>query len=233
MFTTLPFTFSQNTTEATQAVDDPECFGLGRNSVWFEFTPETDVSVLIDTFGSDYDTTLSVYTESSLVLTQIACDDDNGSLQSGLIFNASAGTSYLIMVASFDESEPPGGNLVLTAKVTPVTLSVAPKGAFDPHTGTASVEITATCTSAALLTLSGANLQQRAGRLLIQGFGAVVISKTCDKGSPVTFDVPTGPPGTFPNNGFFRGGPAQFDSFVNYNVGPGFFDAVASGTVKL
>jgi hypothetical protein len=43
-----------------------------------------------NTFGSDYDTTLSVYTGSRGALTQIACNDDADLLQSLVRFNATA-----------------------------------------------------------------------------------------------------------------------------------------------
>jgi hypothetical protein len=60
-----------DTTEATTAPDDPDCVGNGP-TVWYAFTPAADVSVLVNTFGSDYDTTLSAYTDSPSSLTQIA-----------------------------------------------------------------------------------------------------------------------------------------------------------------
>ena len=60
-----------DTTEATTAPDDPDCVGNGP-TVWYAFTPAADAFVLADTFGSDYDTTLSAYTDSPSSLTQIA-----------------------------------------------------------------------------------------------------------------------------------------------------------------
>ena len=72
-----PFSDSLNTTEATTASDDPFCAGNGP-TVWYSFTPPSDVSLDANTFGSDYDTTISVYTGSRDSLTEVACNDDVG-----------------------------------------------------------------------------------------------------------------------------------------------------------
>jgi hypothetical protein len=105
----LPFTDSINTSEATTAADDPECAGNG-HTVWYAFTAPADMGIEANTFGSDYDTTLSVYTGSRGALTQIACNDDAAdSLQSRVRFNATAGVTYFFMVGSFFDD--PGGNL--------------------------------------------------------------------------------------------------------------------------
>lgn len=110
----LPFTDSLDTTLATTAPDDPSCEGRG-HTVWYSFTPSADIPVSANTFGSDYDTTLSAYTGKRGALTQIACNDDfGGTLQSRIDFQATAGTTVFLMVASFGGS--PGGNLVLTVQ---------------------------------------------------------------------------------------------------------------------
>jgi len=105
----LPFTDSLDTTEATEAVDDPDCIGIGP-TVWYRWTPSVSEHVAANTFGSDYDTTLSVYTGSRGSLNQIACDDDTVTgLQSQIDFAATAGTTYYLMVGSF--ASGPGGML--------------------------------------------------------------------------------------------------------------------------
>ena len=86
----LPFSDALDTTQATTASDDPDCVG-NAHSVWYSFTPSTTMVVIGDTFGSDYDTTLSAYTGSRGSLTQIACNDDSGSLQSRISFSAAGG----------------------------------------------------------------------------------------------------------------------------------------------
>ena len=102
----LPFSDAVDTTDATTADDDPDCFGQGP-TVWYEFTPEEDVNVRADTVGSDYDTILSVYTGSRGDLTQIACNEER------VQFEAVAGETYFFMVGAFGSG--PGGQLVFSA----------------------------------------------------------------------------------------------------------------------
>src|SRR3712207_847829 len=75
IISSLPFSNSINTVEATTAADDPFCAGNG-HTVWYSFTPDEDgeVNAFLEanTVGSDYDTTLSVYTGSRGNLEQIA-----------------------------------------------------------------------------------------------------------------------------------------------------------------
>src|SRR4051794_11374697 len=70
----LPYTNTQDTTEATPGTNDPSCVGNGP-TVWYSYTPSSNVHLDANTFGSTYDTTLSVYTGSPGSLTQIACND--------------------------------------------------------------------------------------------------------------------------------------------------------------
>ncbi|HOD94741.1 MAG TPA: hypothetical protein PK480_03510, partial [Candidatus Hydrogenedentes bacterium] len=51
--------------------------------VWHMFTPESDGVYKISLCGSDFDTTLSVFTGSCAVLEEISCNDDGGSCGSG------------------------------------------------------------------------------------------------------------------------------------------------------
>jgi len=108
---TLAFSDSVDTTEATTASDDPDCAGNG-HTVWYVFTASAGMTIAANTFGSDYDTTLSVYAGTRGALDQIACNDDSGSLQSRVSFSAASGTSYFLMVGSFFDS--PGGQLELS-----------------------------------------------------------------------------------------------------------------------
>jgi hypothetical protein len=116
--TALPFSDGPlSTTAATTAADDPDCAGRG-HTVWYVVTPTADLSMIVHTFGSKYDTTVSVYTGAPGALTQIACNNDyfNGnssSLQSRVAFSAAAETTYYIMVGSSGSS--PGGRLLFWA----------------------------------------------------------------------------------------------------------------------
>ena len=86
-----------------------------RNSVWWRFTPSASGPVTIDTFGSDFDTVLAVYTGSSVAnLTPVASNDDSGGTQQSRVsLQGAAGTSYAIAVAGFALSE---GNILLTVQ---------------------------------------------------------------------------------------------------------------------
>jgi hypothetical protein len=56
----------------------------------------------VDTGGSDYNTVLAVWTGTEGALTNTGCNDDYNGMQSQLIVNGSAGTTYYIEVASLN-----------------------------------------------------------------------------------------------------------------------------------
>lgn len=116
----LPFSENIDTTGATNAPHDPvSCVGaLDGATVWYQFTPRRNMHITANTFGSTYDTVLSVWTGGALrqPLTPVACNDDSAndygwSLQSFVEFNAAANVTYYIMVGSFYGG--PGGSLTL------------------------------------------------------------------------------------------------------------------------
>ncbi|MGH2784504.1 MAG: hypothetical protein ACRDJ1_04545 [Actinomycetota bacterium] len=77
----LPALAAATTTDATTEIGEPvpSCIDNGDfgTSVWYKFTPSTDVSAALDTFGSDYDTVVALYTGATLnALTEIACNDE-------------------------------------------------------------------------------------------------------------------------------------------------------------
>ncbi len=78
------------------------------NSLWWSWTAPTSGEVTINTFGSDYDTTLGVYTGSALNnLFSVASNDDttiDGNVvdtPSRVTFNAVAGQTYQIAVDGY------------------------------------------------------------------------------------------------------------------------------------
>ncbi|NET04418.1 MAG: calcium-binding protein [Symploca sp. SIO2B6] len=75
------------------------------NSAWWSWRAPASGVVTIDTFGSNYDTSLAVYTGSALNnLSEIASNDDSNSFQSEVSFTATAGTTYQIAVDGFSSS---------------------------------------------------------------------------------------------------------------------------------
>lgn len=202
--TALPFTDQIDTSEATTAGDDPDCVGNGP-TVWYVYTPGVDQSLVADTFGSDYDTTLSVYTGSPGSLSQIACNDDASGLQSAVAFDAAAGTTYYFMVGAF--ASGPGGNLIFhvdEGEPTQVDLTIDSTAQFDPTSGSALVTGTITCSEGAFAFID-LQLEQRVGRRTVVGFGGTFVE--CDGSSqPWTVEV-------FGENGLFKGGRALATAF--------------------
>jgi hypothetical protein len=175
----LPFTDTLDTIEASSAADDPDCSGNGP-TVWYTFAPSSDIELELNTFSSTYDTTISVYTGSPGVLTQIACNDDAiGVLQSQLVFDATGGETYFIMAGAFNSGS--GGNLTLTLRPAPppppapeVRLSIDRRGFVDPD-GLASISGSVTCNQPLVVSLSGSLTQTFAKRFTIQGSGSQAV----------------------------------------------------------
>ena len=118
----LPFNDAMDTSEATVAVDDPDCAGQGV-TVWYSFTPAADTTLVANTSGSNYDTTLSIYTGTQGALTQITCNDDSdGTLQSYVQIFASAGVTYYLMAGQYGTGGT-GGALVLSVDELPVLVN--------------------------------------------------------------------------------------------------------------
>jgi fibronectin type 3 domain-containing protein len=112
---TEPFLSSIDTTNATTAGNDPALSGCGRpagtKSVWYSYTPSTSRWLYLDTFGSNYDTMIGVFTGACGSLTPVTCNDDDarspGGLNSAVALDATAGTTYYIVVYGFAGSKSP------------------------------------------------------------------------------------------------------------------------------
>ncbi len=73
--------------------------GAGENSVWWEWVAAGSTPITIDTFGSDFDTTLAIYSGTSLTgLTLEGDNNDDASLQSSVTFTPSISERYFIQV---------------------------------------------------------------------------------------------------------------------------------------
>jgi hypothetical protein len=79
----------------------------------------------MDTFGSDYDTGLGLYTGSCDSLTEVACNDDAaGGVTSQITVPTEAGATYYILAGGYASD---AGNLVLHVNyATPPVFQVAP-----------------------------------------------------------------------------------------------------------
>lgn len=187
----MPFTVSENVSNATTAPDDPFCSGRTQ-TVWFAFTATQNMRIEANTFGSNYDTTLSVYTGSRGALTQLACNDDSGSLQSRVRFDAVAGTTYYFMVSSFSFYPVPSANLVFNLLPAPPPLSITPSvtqfGSVDPTTGVATISGFVSCSRPAFVRLFG-QLKQTRGGVPISGFFSAFIA--CNSTTPWSSTIQT------------------------------------------
>lgn len=188
----IPATVTEDVSHATVAFDDPFCFSRNQ-TVWFAFTPTQNMFLEANTFGSNYDTTLSVYTGSRGALTQIACNDDsNGTFQSRVRFNAVAGTTYYFEVSSFF----PGGsaNLVFNLLLGPPPLTLVPSvtqfGSVDPPTGTATISGFVVCSKQAFVNISGQLKQIHAGTPITGLFDVFI---PCDGPTPWSATIQTIP----------------------------------------
>ena len=173
-FTAVPFETTQDTTEATEAADDPECIAGSTHTVWFSVTLPATTEIGIDTFGSDYDTVLSAWTGSRGSLEQVACNDDSGSLQSRIAFTAQAGVTYHVMAGAFPDS--PAGTLVLHGYALPprVTLAVTIDATGSVSGGAAVLHGTVTCSRPVNLTVNGTLHQQQGRRAAVGSYRSEV-----------------------------------------------------------
>ncbi len=111
--------YISNNKLATLEPGEPAHAGLlsAVGSLWWNFTPATNSSILVDTAGSLINTVVAVYTNNTLTNLQVvAATNDVGARQLAFVsFNARTGVTYRIAVAGSD-----GGNTgTLRLAVTP------------------------------------------------------------------------------------------------------------------
>ena len=174
---TLPYVNVLDTTQATTAFRDPECVGQGP-TVWFEYRSTADRWIEANTFGSAYDTTLSVYTRAQgQALAQLACNDDTESLQSQVRFHARPGVTYYFMVGAF--SSGAGGPLTFSVDVSPNQADVAldlriTSAVLNSSTGLVTLHGTVSCSRPLIGFVSGQIVQKRGNAEVGAFFGAEV-----------------------------------------------------------
>jgi hypothetical protein len=195
---------TQDTTGATSSETDVQECVPTTHTVFYSYTATDDGRLLAQTFGSDYDTTIHVLVAADGGFQVIACNDDTpGSVESAVVFDAVAGTTYYIQVGSFADS--PGGDLVFTVEPGPPALEIGltldGNATLDRATNTVKVSGSLTCSDTVGVEIFG-EVSQKVGRAVIRGsFGTFI---ECTAGESVSWSASaTG------ETGIFAPGPAQ------------------------
>jgi hypothetical protein len=149
--------------------------------------------VELNTFGSDYDTTLSVYTGTRGALTQIGCSDNAaGSSQSRVRFDAHAGVTYWVMAGGYYSWS--AGRLQLNLLEAPpaltLGLAITQSGGVDPTRGETAIAGSITCSRPVLVSIAGQLKQDHAQASLTGQFAFLV---PCDGTTDWTASVITAP----------------------------------------
>jgi hypothetical protein len=223
----LPFTSNVDTSSATVAADDPTIYNAA-TTVWYCYTPSATGYIQANTFGSDYDTIIGVFTGQRGSLNLVTSNDDSGSLQSRVNFLATAATTYWFMVGSWNGT--PGGNLVFTVQQgqapADVTLTINPTGSVTPKTGIATVGGTITTTSLIYVYEVDVFAKQRSGRGNIIASAFVPINAEVDTSWDWSAQLQD------PNGGLFVGGKANVSATLFYlDLGTGEFQVVTTEQV--
>jgi hypothetical protein len=98
--TALPFSDNLDVSAATTAADDPTSCATAQSTVWYSFTPTVSETFAVNTGGTNFLSSASVYTGSRGSLTQVACE---GSFPTtpAVKWVGVAGVTYHVMIADF------------------------------------------------------------------------------------------------------------------------------------
>lgn len=183
----VPYTVEQSIKDATKSDGDPraKCDRGTRGQVWFKLTASADGWLVADTKGSEVKTVAAVFTGSPGSLTQVACNDDtfrdgNYSQKARVFWEATAGTTYYLMVAkdfggggllklSVDNTAPP-------FSVDSVTVDTS--GSVDSQAGVAYVRGTVTCSQGPGKVYINLSIVQQVSRFYIRDSGGTRVD--CD-----------------------------------------------------
>ena len=168
----LPFTISQDTTEASVVGDDVGCGAGGGDlaSVWYAFTPVDDVRVEVDARASDYLVGVNLFVGTADEDGRADCNND------ALAFDATAGTTYFLLFADVNDDGINGGSLEALIQVAPPSLGMVmtldPSARVHPKTGQALVTGTVTCDRPAEFAEIGVTVRLETGRFAVIGGGS-------------------------------------------------------------
>lgn len=126
-------TVTGSNASATAEAGEPNPASVsGGKSVWWSWTASSSGGVTLSTAGSNFDTTLGVYTGSSLSSLRLVAENDdenynNGVYSSRVTFNAVAGTTYRILVDGYNGAN---GNITLTLTQSATSFAARQRAAI-------------------------------------------------------------------------------------------------------
>ncbi len=98
----LPFVHAGTNEGASTEADDPAACALAARTVWYRYTPQADVDVVLTARGAGFAPVLAVFTED---LTTVVCDAARRGHQAArVLLSASADTAYLIQLGGRDDA---------------------------------------------------------------------------------------------------------------------------------
>ncbi len=125
LVTSASYTNMQTTAPASSYGDPlPGCVDGFGNGVWYQFTAPVGGLLAVDTYGSDFDTGLAIYTGGCGSLAQLDCNDDTDGVTSALTIPTTAGVTYYFLIGGYNAHV---GNLVFHLNhFTPPAFDVQP-----------------------------------------------------------------------------------------------------------
>jgi len=123
---TFPYSHHQQTNIASTEAKElfPSCAeNNSSHSVWYQYKPKKDKTLVLDTFNSNYDTVLSVWVGTEHPLKELICNDDveideEERVQSQLSMTFTGDKTYYINISHLLLNEPTE-NDILVFNVTP------------------------------------------------------------------------------------------------------------------
>lgn len=176
---TLPYVWTNNLTAATGYHNNHPSPAVTRGGIEEFFRiprPSPNTQISVNTYGSDFDTVLSVWKGNCGALNeQISDNDSNGGLQSAATFVTDGTNDYYIVVDT--HSGGSGGRLVLnvSSSVSPVTVTPSSLLFADQVSGTTSAWQTVTLQN-------GLSVPLNVGSVTLAGADAsqfVIVSDNC------------------------------------------------------
>lgn len=163
--TELPFARTVDVKRATRADDDPTCRDTG-HTVWFKFTPSTDMRLIARVRGKKTAAAVSVWTGERGALTDVECNEYRP------ILEAEAGTTYYFMVGTFRNRRGGEIRFRLTEAPPPPTIEliVDPGVTVNSQSEEVTVSGTVSCTNSSYMNFYGAVKQLSDNREFISAW---------------------------------------------------------------